>query len=42
VARWLGTAAAKDRIVDFLRASQPLNDWLAAHVGESTLPERER
>jgi uncharacterized protein (TIGR02453 family) len=42
VASWLGTAAAKGRIVDFLRASRPLNDWLAAHVGESTLPERDR
>jgi uncharacterized protein (DUF2461 family) len=33
VAAWLGTPAARDRVVDFLRASQPLNDWLAEHVG---------
>jgi uncharacterized protein (TIGR02453 family) len=32
VAAWLGTAAAKNRIVTFLRASQPINDWLGAHV----------
>ncbi len=41
-AKWLGTAAAKQRLVDFLRATQPINDWLAAHVGESTQPARER
>jgi hypothetical protein len=40
VASWLGTAAAKRRVVDFLRASQPVNDWLAAHVGDSTQPAR--
>lgn len=33
VAAWLGTAAAKDRVVDFLHASQPLNDWLATYLG---------
>jgi uncharacterized protein (TIGR02453 family) len=33
VAAWLGTAAAKKRIVEFLHLSRPLNDWLAAHVG---------
>lgn len=32
VAAWLGTAAAKDRVIGFLRNSQPLNDWLADHV----------
>ena len=42
VAAWLGTAAAKRRIVDFLRTCQPLDDWLAAHVGESTQPARRR
>jgi uncharacterized protein (TIGR02453 family) len=36
VAAWLGTAAAKKRVVEFLRATGPLNDWLAAHVGPST------
>jgi uncharacterized protein (DUF2461 family) len=42
VAKWLGTGAAKPRVVEFLRASQPIRDWLAAHVGESTQPVRER
>lgn len=36
VAAWLGTAAAKDRVAGFLRASQPLNGWLATHVGDVT------
>lgn len=36
VAPWLGTAAAKDRVVGFLRDTAPLNDWLADHVGPST------
>jgi uncharacterized protein (DUF2461 family) len=31
-AAWLGTAAAKKRIVDFLRASRPLKDWLDTNV----------
>lgn len=34
-ARWLGTVAAKDRVVEVLRAAVPLNGWLAEHVGES-------
>jgi len=33
VAAWLGTAKAKDRVVEFYRAAAPLNDWLAKHVG---------
>jgi uncharacterized protein (TIGR02453 family) len=33
VAAWLGTPKAKTRVVDFLRASGPLNDWLAKYVG---------
>jgi uncharacterized protein (TIGR02453 family) len=37
VAPWLGTAAAKKRVVDFLRAAQPLNEWLATHVGASAV-----
>jgi uncharacterized protein (TIGR02453 family) len=40
VAPWLGTAAAKKRVVDFLRATAPLNDWLAAHVGPSHKEDR--
>ncbi|GIF74534.1 DUF2461 domain-containing protein [Asanoa siamensis] len=35
VAPWLGTAAAKRRVADFLRASAPLNQWLATFVGPS-------
>jgi uncharacterized protein (TIGR02453 family) len=34
---WLGKAGAKDRVVSFLRASVPLNEWLAANVGPSEL-----
>jgi len=34
---WLGTAAAKKRITDFLHACQPVNEWLAAYVGPTTL-----
>jgi uncharacterized protein (DUF2461 family) len=35
---WLGTSKAKDRIESFFRASEPLNRWLAKHVGPSQLP----
>jgi uncharacterized protein (TIGR02453 family) len=34
---WLGKATAKDRVVTFLRASVPLNEWLAENVGPSQL-----
>jgi uncharacterized protein (DUF2461 family) len=37
VAPWLGTRKAKDRVVEFLRASQPLNEWLQKRVGPSEL-----
>jgi uncharacterized protein (TIGR02453 family) len=36
---WLGTKTAKTRVVTFLRESQPLEAWLAEHVGPSTAPE---
>ena len=39
---WLGTKRAKDRIVEFLEASQPLGGWLRTNVGPSTMPERAR
>lgn len=39
---WLGTARAKDRVVELLRRSEPLNEWLRTHVGPSTLPKRGR
>jgi uncharacterized protein (TIGR02453 family) len=32
-AAWLGTAAASDRIVTFLRTARPLREWFADHVG---------
>jgi len=35
-AAWLGTAAAKKRILDFLRQSRPLRQWLDTHVGPSS------
>ncbi len=38
VAAWLGTARARGRLVDFLRSAQPLRDWLATQVGDSTEP----
>lgn len=38
VASWLGTAAAKRRIVEFLRMARPLDEWLETYVGPSELP----
>lgn len=32
---WLGTAAARDRVAGFLRATRPLCRWLDTHVGDS-------
>jgi uncharacterized protein (TIGR02453 family) len=37
VAAWLGTAAAKKRIVEFLHTTRPLQDWLTTHVGDTTM-----
>ncbi len=42
VGPWLGTRKAKDRVVMFLRASRPLNEWFAAHVGPSTVDPDDR
>jgi uncharacterized protein (TIGR02453 family) len=39
---WLGTARAKDRIVEFFKLSKPLETWLRTNVGSSTMPERRR
>ena len=36
VAPWLGTAAAKKKVVDLLGAGAPLAEWLASHVGKPT------
>ncbi len=33
-AAWLGTAAAKKRVVDLFHAAQPLLEWLRANVGD--------
>jgi len=35
VSGWLGTAAAKKRVVDLFHATAPLVAWLDAHVGPS-------
>jgi uncharacterized protein (TIGR02453 family) len=35
---WLETAAAKDRICGFLRATEPLGTWLDANVGHGGEP----
>jgi len=37
VAAWLGTAKAKDRIVEFFHAAKPLDRWLDANVGPTTM-----
>jgi uncharacterized protein (TIGR02453 family) len=42
VGAWLGTRKAKDRVVEFLRASRPLNDWLEKRIGPSELADDER
>jgi uncharacterized protein (TIGR02453 family) len=39
---WLGTRKAKDRVIEFFRASRPINEWLNTSVGPSTIPERRR
>jgi uncharacterized protein (TIGR02453 family) len=36
-AAWLGTAAAKTRVMDVFRSARPLCDWLDQHVGPSTM-----
>jgi uncharacterized protein (TIGR02453 family) len=37
VGRWLGTSAAKERVVDFFHASAPIGAWLDSNVGPSTM-----
>jgi uncharacterized protein (TIGR02453 family) len=37
VAAWLATPKAKSRLVDFFVQTDPLQDWLTAHVGPSSL-----
>jgi uncharacterized protein (TIGR02453 family) len=33
---WLGTRRAKDRVIEFLRSSEPISGWLKKNVGPST------
>ena len=40
VAAWMGTAKAKQRVVDLLVAARPLNQWLDTNVGPSASPHR--
>ncbi len=42
VGAWLGTRRAKDRVVEFLERSRPIDGWLRNNVGPTTLPERRR
>jgi len=37
IAAWMGTAKAKQRIIDVLHAAQPINAWLDKHVGPTTM-----
>ena len=41
-AAWLGTRKARDRLIEFLQSSKPLNEWLRTRVGPSLLPEQRR
>jgi uncharacterized protein (TIGR02453 family) len=41
-AAWLGTAAAKQRLIEFFRTTRPLEAWLDTYVGPSTMPESRR
>ena len=42
VAAWLGTPAAKGRVVELLRTATPLHAWLDEHVGPTTEARRPR
>lgn len=37
---WLGTKRAKERLVEFLEISKPVNQWLQRNVGPSSPAER--
>jgi uncharacterized protein (TIGR02453 family) len=39
---WLGTKRAKDRVVELLCGSRPIERWLRTNVGPTTIPERRR
>src|SRR4051812_23562779 len=36
-AAWMGTAKAKERVVDALHAAKPINVWLDKHVGPTSM-----
>jgi uncharacterized protein (TIGR02453 family) len=42
VGAWLGTSRARQRVVDFLHASQPVQAWLDSYVGPSALVDSRR
>ena len=42
IAKWVGTAKAKDRIVEVLHAAKPINAWLDKHVGPTTMSMERR
>ncbi|MEY2423699.1 MAG: hypothetical protein QOI95_3766 [Acidimicrobiaceae bacterium] len=42
IAAWLGTAKAKQRVVDVLHAAKPINAWLDKHVGPTTMSMERR
>lgn len=39
---WLSHGSAKHRVVEFLRQSRPITEWLDTHVGPSELPPERR
>jgi uncharacterized protein (TIGR02453 family) len=42
IAAWVGTAKAKERIIDVLHAAKPINAWLDKNVGPSLAPAERR
>ena len=42
IASWVGTAKAKDRILEVLHAAKPINAWLDKHVGPTTMSMERR
>jgi uncharacterized protein (TIGR02453 family) len=42
IASWVGTAKAKERIVEVLHAAKPINAWLDKNVGATTMSMERR
>ncbi|MEY2460842.1 MAG: hypothetical protein QOG30_2672 [Acidimicrobiaceae bacterium] len=42
ISAWLGTAKAKQRVVDVLHAAKPINAWLDKNVGPTTMSMERR